>query len=242
MSDRDRTSRLLVGLGSIGTALACVPQVPASVVVDETRPPAQRQRPAPESEGPKPSGPDRTPPTVTGAELVGSTSVRIHFSEPIVAPDDFDPSDFRISHLRVYFQRQGALYNAYYYDAAYYHHDGRAPGSVVMSHARFGEDTIDIAFAPELSPARCRAVEYAEHYDPPGVQSDEGLFLHYAAGQIPIRDNDGNALANFGAEWVLRGRQQPPETRLEVMDDAAKRVWTTSVRVACGPPIPPGPR
>jgi hypothetical protein len=238
MTNRD--TKLLVGLGRlgmVGTAVACVPTVPATVVIDETRPP-DHQQPRIEAEQAEGTGIDHTPPQVVRAELVGSSGVLIRFSEPISAAEGFDPADFRISYFRAYLQRQGAIYNAYYYDPAYFH-SGEFSQPFAMTNARVDSDTLELGFAPALSPEQCRELEYIEEYNPPGIESDEGLFLHYAAGSIPIRDASGNALANFGADWVVRGREQ---TRLEITGDAAKRAWSTLVRLACGPPIPPGPR
>ena len=42
--------------------------------------------------------------------------------------------------------------------------------------------------------------EYAEYYS--DVRFEVGIFLHYAAGDIPIENEDGDALANIGADWV----------------------------------------
>lgn len=230
---------MLVGL-ALGTSVACVPKVPATIVVDDSRA-GDHQRRSSEPTRTDPSVGDRTPPKVVRAELAGSTRVRIQFSEAIVAADDFDPADFRISYLRVYFDRPGANYYAYYYDPAYFH-SGSYGNPIVHGSARLSETEIEIDFSPEFSPALCREQEYADHYDPPGIETDEGLFLHYAAGRIPLHDTAGNALADFGADWIIAGRRQPPETRMVVRGRAATQVGTSLVRVACGPPIPPGPR
>jgi hypothetical protein len=224
-------------LGGAVLLAGCVPKVPATIVVDETRRPEHERR-ATEPKKPKPPpGPDRAGPQVVRAELIGGTRVRIHFSEPVVA-DGFDPNDFRISYLRLYLSQQSVYSNAYYYDVGYLNYGSAS----VPSQARVRGDKIEIDFAPEISPWFCEQLERNYGYDPPGTNTDAGLFLHYAAGSIPIRDEDGNLMINFGAEWVAIGREQPPQTRLQITGPAAAKAGSGLVRVACGPELPPGPR
>jgi hypothetical protein len=225
----------LSALGSTVVAAACVPKVSATLVVDETR------RPEPRPEQPerarRPPGPDRSAPAVVRAELIGNSRIRIHFSEPIVAAEGFDPADFRLSYLRVYLNQQPIYSVAYYYDPSYVNYGVPA----VLGNAQARADRLDIDFSPELAPWFCRQLEYYQ-YDRPGMNTEAGLFLHYAAGSIPIRDEEGNPLANFGADWVMLGHEDPPQTRLQIDGQAAGRAGRGLVRVACGPPIPPGPR
>lgn len=227
----------LSALGGTVVAAACVPKVSATIVVDETRRPDHERRPDQPERPKRPPGPDRSPPTVVRAELIGNSRVRIHFSEPIVAPDGFDPKDFRISYLRVYLNPQPTYSVAYYYDPSYVNY-GTAAEHI---NAAVRGDRLEIDFTPELAPWFCRQLEYYS-YDRPGTNTEAGLFLHYAAGSIPIRDEAGNPLANFGADWVMLGQQDPPQTRLQIDGQAAARVGRDLVQVACGPPIPPGPR
>lgn len=224
-------------LGWTVLVAACVPKVPATIVVDETR--FDHQRPVAEPDRPKPPpGPDRAPPQVVRAELIGGSRVRIHFSEPIVVGEGFDPNDFRISYLRVYLSQQSNYSVAYYYDVGYLNYG--SPG--VASQARVRGDRIEIDVAPEISPWFCEQLENNYRYDAPGTNTEAGLFLHYAAGSIPIRDADGNLTISFGEQWVAIGREQPPQTRLQVSGPAASKAGNGLIRVACGPPIPPGPR
>lgn len=229
-------SERVVRLSAIGgavVAVACVPKVSATLVVDESRRPEPRKPEEPERPK-RPPGPDRSPPTVVRAELVGNGRLRIHFSEPVVVSEGFDPTDFRISYLRVYLSSQYSV--AYYYDASYVNYGTPA----ALSQANFRANKLEIDFAPELAPWFCHQLEY-QYYVPPNT--DEGLFLHYAAGSIPIRDEAGNSMTSFGAEWVVLGRRDPPETRLQL--DGPQEVAQAGrslVRIACGPPIPPGPR
>jgi hypothetical protein len=226
-------------LGGTVLVAACVPRVPATIVVDETRRPAHERRSDEPARPKPPSGPDRTPPQVVRAELVGGTRVRIHFSEAVVSNDSFNPSDFRISYLRVYVNQAQSSYSvAYYYDVAYMNYGSPA----VASQARMRGTKLEIDFAPEISPWFCQQLEYNYQYDQPGTDTEAGLFLHYAAGSIPIRDEAGNSMIDFGAEWVALGREQPPQTRMQLSGQAAVKAGSGLVRVACGPPIPPGPR
>src|SRR5690606_15499633 len=114
----------------------------------------------------------------------------------------------------------------------------------VHSQVRVNDDSLEFDFAPEIAPEFCRELEYgyASNYDPPGVESEAALFLHYAAGRIPIADGAGNAMRSFGADWVARGRMHPPEPQLRLNGAEAQRAGGDLVRIACGPPIPPGPR
>lgn len=233
-----------VGLGALGsTAIvsACVPKVSATIVIDESRPPVHQQRePSDRAEGSKPgTGRDRLSPGIIRAELVAGNRLRIHFSEAIAPRDEVDPRDFRISFLRLYLN-QGSLYSyAYYYDPGTLYYGS----PLVHSEVRISEDQLEFEFSPEISSEFCREIEYeySSNYDAPGVQSEAGLFLHYAAGRIPIQDAAGNPMRNFGADWVARGRLDPPESRLQLNGAAAHSAGADLVRIACGPPIPPGP-
>ncbi|HLT36308.1 MAG TPA: hypothetical protein VK034_08480 [Enhygromyxa sp.] len=232
----------IVGLSALGgtvVAAACTPKVSAVIVVDETRPPEHQRATDKKPERPKrPAGPDRTPPKVDRAELVGTSRIRIHFSEPVVVAEGFDPADFRISVLRLYLHQQVSYSVAYYYDPGYQNYGAR----LVLSHVKAREDRLEIEFTPELPPWLCRQLDYSYGYDTPGTDSDAGLFLHYAAGQIPIRDEAGNQMDSFGAEWVFLGRQDPPQARREIVGQAVAQAGRNLVSIACSPPIPPGPR
>jgi hypothetical protein len=234
----DRGLLELSALGSAVMAAACVPKVSANLVIDETRQPEHERRTDKPDRPKPPPGPDRAPPEIVRAELAGSNRVRIHFSEPIAALDGFDPTDFRISYLRVYLNQQTAYSSAYYYDVGYLNYGTAA----TPSQFQVRDNKLEIDFAPEVSPWFCRQLEYNYQYDPPGTASEAGLFLHYAAGKIPIRDEAGNQLANIGAQWVSAGREQPPQHRMQITGQAATQAGRGLVRVACGPPIPPGPR
>jgi hypothetical protein len=230
-----------LGVAALGSAaIACLPKVPATLVIDDAPP-----RPKPtrgDASASKPAdGRDRRPPEIVRAELSSATSLRIHFSEAVEPLDAVDPKDFRISVLRRYANRRAGYFYAYYYDPGYMFHG--VP--LTLTRARGRTTELDIEFTPEFGQDVCRNLDYGYDrygYTPPGVETDAGLFLHYAAGKIPIRDADGNPLANFGVAWVEAGRRQPPESRMHFSGAEAGRVGVEFVRVECGPPIPAGPR
>ena len=240
-----------MGLGALGStvvAVACVPKVSATLVVDETRTPDHQQFERAPTTAPKPAiGSDRGPPQVVRAELAGGATLRIYFSEPVAAVEGFDPADFRISALflsGIYgYTRTGAYSTQYadYYDPGEMYYG--APIRPVT--AQLSGDRADISFSPEIAAGFCDALamSYGDSYrDASQGSAGSGLFLHYAAGQIPIRDADGNPLENFGADWVIGGRGAAPETTRRLAGEAASAAGEGLVRIACGPPIPPGPR
>jgi hypothetical protein len=231
-----------VALGGSALALACVPRVPATLVVTEPEPePESESEPGDEASKPKRAAGatnDLTPPELIRAEQLSDKLLRLHFSEPVELPPEFDPNDFRLSVFNVYInQREGYSY-AYYYDIGY-----QTYGQPLRFTAtRVGQTQLDLYFAPPLMQYYCRQLENQYNYAPPGVHADAGLFLHYSAGSVPIHDEADNPLANFGADWVERGRSDPPQSRLDLNDAAARAAGRDLIRVHCGPEIPPGPR
>lgn len=237
-----------IGLAGTLLAAACVPRVPAALVMtepDEPEPDApEPDEPKPEAKKPRPSGPDHMPPAIIRVEQLGETLLRLHFSEPIAEPSGFDPNDFRLSVLNVYIDPARNYAYASYYDLGYmtYGHALR------FVSARAHDDQLDLQFSTSVGLHYCRQFNYDHGYDhghdyaAPGVRADSGLFLHYAAGSIPIRDEAGNALASFGEPWVRQGRSQPPQSRTELHGAAAQAVGKDLIEVECGPRLPEGPR
>ena len=172
------------------------------------------------------------------AEQISASQLRLHFSEAIAPPGAVDPNDFRISVLSVYMNPRAGYSYAYYYDFGY-----RAYGQLLrFSGMRAGTLELDLYFEPAVPQHYCRQLGYQNDYAPPGVQADTALFLHYAAGAIPISDEAGTPLQSFGAEWVRSGRGDTPQTRHQVEEAKLQRVGQGLVRIECGPAIPAGPR
>ena len=246
-----RRSDSLVALGGSALALACVPKVSAAIAVDVSQPPAEPEAEAKPEVEPVVSerepakaatvqtqGDRPGPPQIVRAELLSANLLRIHFSERIAPVGDFDPNDFRVSALNVYVNQAAASSYAYYYDWGYQLY-GQALRFVA---ARAGTIQLDLEFEPAVPQYNCRMIAEAYDYSPPGVQAKNGLFLHYAAGSIPIRDEAGTPLQNFGAEWVVRGRADPPQTRLDLSGGQIPQAGRGLVPIQCGPELPPGPR
>ncbi len=227
-----RESSSLAGAGLLGATVACSGPVPATIHADVTGPAGS---PEPErrwtEREPKPAATgDRTPPQIVRVEFESSSRLRIYFSEPVVVAAGFDPGDFRISLLYSY--AEGSY--ADYYDPAYQ----RSGAETRLSWARGGDDWLELELEPALDSVVCNPRAYGRY----GSDFEQDLFLHYAAGKVPIADASGNALANFGADWVALGRTEPPTLRTELDPEAAPGAGQGLVPLPCGPEIPLGPR
>lgn len=228
-------------LGGSVLAIACVPKVPASIVVEAPppRPEAKDARsgeptkPKPRAEGDVPG-----PPRVIRAEQLSASQLRLHFSEAIAPLGEVDPNDFRVSVLSVYINPRAGYSYAYYYDFGYRTY-GRA---LRFTGARAGKLELDLYFEPAVPQHYCRQFEYQDNYAAPGVQSETVLFLHYAAGAIPVQDEAGVALQSFGADWVAAGRGDMPASRRQLEEAQVQQIGQALVRIECGPSIPEGPR
>ncbi|PRQ08143.1 hypothetical protein [Enhygromyxa salina] len=228
-------------LGGSVLAIACVPRVPATIVIPPPSKTAEVAEPGePESTKVKPrkTGDDPGPPRIVRAEQLSASQLRLHFSEAIGPLGAVDPNDFRVSVLSVYINPRAGYSYAYYYDFGY-----RAYGQPLrFTGARVGTLELDLYFAPAVPQHYCRQLDNYSDYAPPGVRAETALFLHYAAGAIPIRDDAGTALQSFGTDWVAAGRGDSPETRRQIDEQQAPRAGQDLVRIECGPAIPPGPR
>lgn len=247
-----RRSDSLVVLGGSALALACAPKVSAAINVDATRPPTTEveveaevePEPAareaePRSAIVKTQGDRPGPPQIVRAEQLTANLLRLTFSERIAPIGDLDPNDFRISALNVYVNQASASSSyAYYYDWGY-----QIYAQVLrFVAARAGTIQLDLEFEPAVPQYNCRMVVDGYDYSPPGVQAKHGLFLHYAAGSIPIADEGGTPLQNFGADWVIQGRADPPQTRLDLHGAEIPQAGRTLAPIHCGPELPSGPR
>jgi hypothetical protein len=231
----------LSALGGSVLVIACGPRVPASIVIEPPQPTPKTEEPGEADlarSKPRANGVDLGPPQIVRAEQLSASLLRLHFSEAIAPLGEVDPNDFRISVLSRYLNPNGGYSYAAYYDFGY-----RAHGQALrFTGARAGKFELDLSFAPEVGQHYCRQLAYENLYRAPGVQADTSLFLHYAAGAIPVRDEGGAPLQNFGAEWVTAGRGDMPETRRQVEDGRIQQAGQGLVRIECGPAIPEGPR
>jgi hypothetical protein len=204
---------------------------PTTAAGDPDKPEAAKSKP-------RTSGDDPGPPQIVRVEQLSASQLRLHFSEAIAAVGEVDPNDFRVSVLSVYLNPRAGYSYAYYYDFGY-----RAYGQPLrFTGARASALELDLYFAPAVPQHYCRQLDYQNDYTPPGVHAETALFLHYAAGAIPILDEGGTALKSFGADWVVAGRGDAPESRRQVEEGQIQRVGQGLVRIECGPAIPAGPR
>jgi hypothetical protein len=177
---------------------------------------------------------------VIEAELLGEGEhLRLHFSEPLAPTDNVDPNDFRLSVALAYMYKTYAY--AYYYDAGLV--DGEALMAVTAMRGQ--GDTLELYLDPPFDLGYCHELqrEVDEMRGEPGVRADGGVFLHYAPGDAPITDPQGNQMAAIAAQWVLQKREggdSPEEMYLE--GPPARRALRDPIRVRCGPVRPPGPR
>ncbi|WP_146156004.1 hypothetical protein [Enhygromyxa salina] len=217
-----------------------MPRVSATLVIDDTKAPEADNAKDESEPKPREASNLRGPMDLVRAEQISATKLRLQFSNPLGPLDGFDPNDFRISVLKVYSDHDegGSRDYGYYYDFGYLGY-GQA---LRFTAAQAGEVELDLQFTPGVDPYYCRWLESDYSYGAPGVEAVHGLFLHYAAGAIPVRDVAGNQLRNFGADWVLEGRADPPQTRRDLDGARARLAGQGLIPIACGPELPPGPR
>jgi hypothetical protein len=242
---RARVSSLveLLGLGVSGLACSMpsatieLPQAPSEDQQAAQGQAKQAQRPTKTTR--KAAAPGRRP-TVLEAELLGEGEhLRLHFSEPLGPTDGVDPNDFRLSVAMAY------AYKTYAY--AYYYDPGLTYGeaSMTVTTMRGQGDTLELYIDPPFPVGYCQELQrdVDEMRGEPGIRANGGLFLHYAPGDTPITDPQGNQMAAIAAQWVLQkrgGGDSPDEMYFE--GPPARRALRDPIPVRCGPLLPPGPR
>jgi hypothetical protein len=224
-------------VGSAAAIMACAlpsadistTQTPTAV---ETRGKAKAQR--------KSAAP-RHGPTVIDAELLADGKhLRLQLSEPVTPVDGVDPNDFRLSVAMAYEYKFYAY--AYYYDLG---EVGETGELLSMSSLKDHGDTLELELDQFVDPAYCMEIEIEvrDMRSEPGVRADGGIFLHYAPGERPILDVEGNAMSAIAAEWVLRKRRGGEDAyELYFEGPPARRALREPIRVRCSPELPPGPR
>lgn len=179
-------------------------------------------------------------PTVIAAELLGDGDrLRLHFSEPLAPTRGVDPNDFRLSVALAYIYKLYAY--AYYYDPGEY--GGDEPMAITALDG--AGEILELRLEPAFPISYCLEMqrEVQDMRSEPGVKADGGLFLHYAPGEIPITDAEGNGVAAIAAEWVLRRRRGDEDAdEMYFEGPLARRALRDPIPVRCGPELPPGPR
>jgi hypothetical protein len=225
----------LVGVGPATVLAACtLPSADISTTATVAPEPGSKAEPR------KPVARNHRP-TVLDAELLpDGKHLRLYLSEPVMPTDGIDPNDFRLSVAMSYAYRLYAY--AYYYDLGELGENGEMLGIRSLENAG---TTLELELDQFVDPAYCMEFEQElqSMRGEPGIRADGGIFLHYAPGERPIVDDDGDAMSAIAGEWVLRKRRGG-EDALEMHFEGlpARRALREPIRVRCGPDLPPGPR
>jgi hypothetical protein len=155
---------------------------------------------------------------ITGVAFDNDSTITLTFSRPVGDLGGVDPNNFRLSlgqAVLVTYTYEGVTETyagTTYADIAtldydYYSSDRFSFMSIERGAAA---DQIILRTTDPLGPESCESLDYIrsqfEMYSSyPGVmaQFDLAVFLHYAAGDIPIESEAGVPLADIGADWVL---------------------------------------
>jgi hypothetical protein len=170
-----------------------------------------------------------------------SSTIRLTFSHPVAEFGSINPNQFRLSLAEtvtasyVYHGVTKTFTYTTYLDLAtiidsYYTH-------------RFTFKSIELGASPNqillrtlepLGSDGCtwldETTELFELYASyPGVTArfDHAIFLHYAAGEVPITDMDGRALSDIGADWVLNA------SNYALRDDFGFTMLNPQLRIPC---------
>jgi hypothetical protein len=151
---------------------------------------------------------------VTSIAFDGEATLTLTFSQPIANADAINPNDFRISFGRTFEltdPESGATErNTFYSDiGAFGDYDYYGPQRFAFAAASAGGSANQLVLDdPDGAIAQACVyvsyyLEYYEQYPYEGAKRDMGLFLHYAAGDIPLESESGEPLADVAPDWVL---------------------------------------
>ena len=205
-----QTSRHRIFTALAVCATACTPrpkQPPTPPQAEQTAP--VEAEPEPAAAPPvkrRPLARKRPPslgaPVIRVARISAPSIISLHFSEPVTAPENLDPNQFRLSLAQSY--REAEDYDAlYYYDPAGME-DPELSTSFMEVRVQ-DEMSIDLVLSRPLSQDACEeardlAAEAAE--DP---NANGGIFLHYQDRyDAGIEDAEGNRLQDIAPQWVAR--------------------------------------
>lgn len=157
---------------------------------------------------------------ITSVAFDNDSTITLTFSQPVADVSSVDPNNFRLSmgqSLFVTFLYNGVtesyMYTSYrdLASVAYsYNYYGGYRFSLMSIEPGASANQVILRTTSPLGPASCDFIDYAtaqfemysSYYDATG-QFDLAMFLHYAAGDIPIESQAGEPLADIGADWVL---------------------------------------
>lgn len=157
---------------------------------------------------------------ITAIDFDGDSSITLTFSKPIANADQIDPNDFRISYAQTtrFVYTYYGVTNEYVYTSYrdvgainYNYYNYEPPTRFLFASASLGasDDQLVLETAVALGTDECARIEqsldsfemYSQYY--PGSQFDVAMFLHYAAGSIPVESELGERIADIGRDWVL---------------------------------------
>lgn len=204
--------------------------------VAEAKPTARKSSRS--KKGDKPATAKAGRPRVVEATLLTGDHLQLQFSEAMAPTDGVDANDFRIS-LGMAYAYPGYAY-AYLYDPGYAMADKPSEFTSVRSDG----DMVHLYLDPPFDMSYCweLAQMVAEAKAEPGVTAEGGIYLHYAAGDVPVTDTQGKALADVGADWVI-ARTQGGDYSMEKEFEgpAARTALRGLIPINCGEKVPPGP-
>ena len=149
---------------------------------------------------------------ITGVSFDGASTITLTFSQPVANAGEIDPNDFRISvgltYRTIYAGPDGNVTGerARYADLGYYVGNTTRLGWASFSSGADDQLTLqaELAFATVCDDiadyVATREMYQTDYYDP---MLEMGMFVHYAAGDIPIRSDEGETLTDIGPDWVL---------------------------------------
>jgi hypothetical protein len=156
---------------------------------------------------------------ITNVAFDNDSTITLTFSQSVGELGTVDPNDFRLSMAQSihatytyggvtetydytsYRDLAGVIYNYNSYGAQF---------TFMMIEPGAAANQIVLRTASPLGPTACTWLEYVrEEYEMfssyPGITAifEFEMFLHYAAGDVPIESESGEPLADIGRDWVL---------------------------------------
>ena len=159
---------------------------------------------------------------ITSVNYDSQNRLILTFSEPIMDPSGVDPNDFRISYgrtSRLIVPGEPVMETVFYTGIGYGGFDQIAPGDSANQLILSSAYGVDFAYYCENINYN---LEYYQNYletylqqEYPGATAnfDLGMFLHYAAGDIPIESEAGETIADVMPDFVLTDGYLMPEMR-----------------------------
>lgn len=148
---------------------------------------------------------------VIEVERTDDGRIILTFSEPVEDPGAVDPDDFRLSQAKARRAPPDA-YHPYLYTAYFdlgYVVDGSDLDRVVSIEVGASPDQLVLTTEQPLPfDDLCAQInDYFDYWDmyysrSSGARLDLGLFVHYAAGDVPIEGESGKTLADIAGDWV----------------------------------------